>query len=188
MKMRRWPFPGDQPVHRARKVALAYRHTAAEYEGVATHLRTIVEAVEEADRRLLAYNSAKTLAALDTAMKAAREYLDHTRKAETVHNLDERFTTWGETWHCDQPGHYEDDDLVKAGVAAKLIHIAPKTLSTQRIRGRIKGHWDPQMATAGGYWYRVGDVYELSSKLRSRSWRRKGSTDTLNDSETGDSK
>jgi hypothetical protein len=187
MKMRRWPFPGEQPVHRARKVALAYRHTALEYADVAEHLRTIIEAVENADRRLLAYDSPKTLAALDIAMKAAREYLDNIHKAETPQALDERFTSWGETFHCEQPEHYEDDDLVKGAQAAKLIHVSPKTMSTERIRGRIKGIWDPEMATAGGYWYRVGDVYALSSELRGRAWRRKGSTDTLNDSRTGDS-
>jgi hypothetical protein len=172
---KKWPFPGDHPINRARKMALAYRHLAEQQQLAIQQVR---EVLEQLDRRLLAYKDPGDVQLLDNALKA----FDDT----TTEDLDKRFTDWGETWHADIPQHYEMDDYVKADVAASLIHIGRKGISAHRISGRLKGHFDPAMGTGGGYWYQVRDVYELSSKLRGRNWRKKPSPVTLQDSRRSD--
>lgn len=174
-----WPFPGDVPVIRARKMVGAYRQAAIEAQQAAQVLR---DAMIKADTRLLAFDSPATL----VAIKAALETLDQT---DAVAALDKLFSDWGETFHTEQPQHYEMDDMVKASEAAKLIHVNKSALSQMRIRGRIKGVWNDDVGTSGGYLYKVEDVYKLSSTIRRRtSWRDKGVTDTLDDSGRGDSK
>lgn len=173
--MKKWPFPGDHPVSRARKMALAYRALAQEQQQAREDIRA---ALEKLDRRLIAYDNPASLTLIDQALKA----LD----GDGVKDLDDRFTSWGETWHAEQPQTYGPDDFVKGDVAASLIHISKKSISTLRINGRLKGTWDPDMGTAGGYWYKVADVYELSTTLRGRNWRQKESTDTLKDSGRSD--
>jgi hypothetical protein len=173
---KKWPFPGDAPVTRARKIALAYRNQAQQQQAAMLQIREVLEAL---DRRLINFDNPASIEKLDTALKAVTS-------AGTVEELDQRFTDWGETWHAEQPDHYEPDDYVKATDAAKIVHVNPKTIATLRINGRLKGHWDPDMGNAGGYWYQVRDLHDLSSKLRGRNWRNKQSTDTLNDSGRSD--
>lgn len=174
-----WPFPGDVPVIRARKMLGAYRQVAIEQRDAA---RGLAEALRNADTRLLAYDSPTTL----EAIKAALKTLDD---ADPVAALDKRFSDWGETFHVEQPQHYEMDDWVRASEAAKLIHIDKSALNQMRIRGRIKGMWSDDVGSCGGYLYKVEDVYKLSTTIRRRgSWRDKGVTDTLDDSGRGDSK
>lgn len=175
--MKKWPFPGDYPIVRARKMALAYRNLAEQQQ--AAHQR-IREALENLDRRLIAYDNPASLAIIDQALK---EFA-----ATSVKDLDDRFTSWGEEWHADQPVTYEPDDMVKAKTAAQIMQVAPKTVSNLRITGRLKGVWDPDMGNSGGYWYKVSDVWEMSTRLRGRNWRSKPPLDTLNDSGSSDSK
>lgn len=160
--MKRWPFPGESPVVRARKMCLAYRATAEKLEAAKDDMR---EALNVIDRRLIAFDDPKALAALDRVQKA----LD---ALPTVKELDDRFTDWGIEWHAEQLDHYDMDDLVKPAIAGKLIHIGPNTISNMRINGRIKGHWDPTLGSVGGYRYRVRDVYALATTMRGRSWRK----------------
>lgn len=168
---RLWPFPGEAPVTRARKVALAYRQVAQQQHQI---LAVLSDALDKADTRLLSYDSPATLVAIKQALAGIPP-------ADPVAELDKRFTDWGETFHCEQPAHYEMDDYVTAKIAAQLIHVGPNAVQALRVKGRIKGHWTPDLGTVGGYLYKVRDVYDLSSKLRGRDWRRKESTDTLND-------
>jgi len=156
---RLWPFPGDSPVARARKVALAYRHVAQQQHQAANIL---AQAMRKADTRLLAYDSPTTL----EEIKAALKVFD---ASDPVAELDKRFTDWGETFHTEAPVHYDMDDYVKAEEAAALIHLSRKSMSALRVRGRIKGHWTPDIGTSGGYLYLVRDVYALSTTLKSRS-------------------
>lgn len=160
--MKNWPFPGDAPVSRARKMALAYRALAQQQQEAREQ---ILRVLEQLDRRLIAFDNPGAVAIIDKAMGELA--------GDGVKELDERFTQWGETFHAEQPDHYEPDDYVKAKVAAQLINCAPKTISNLRIHGRLPGVWDPNIGSSGGYWYKVSDVYETSSKMRSRSWRRK---------------
>jgi hypothetical protein len=126
---------------------------------------------------------------VDDALKAAREVLGRAAQVESVRALDDRFTAWGETFHCVQAEHFELDDWVRTAEAAKLIHVSPKTLSSMRIKGRIKGVYEKNEGSVGRYWYKVRDVYDLATTMPGRNyWRQKQSTDTLNDSETGDGK
>lgn len=172
---RKWPFPGDQPLIRARKVALAYRTLLQQREEAEQQIRDVLEKL---DRRLISYSDPASVGLLDKALATLNDC--------RTEALDQRFTEWGETWHCDQPEHYEETDYVKAATAAKILAVSHKTISTLRINGRLTGHWDPDMGTAGGYWYLVKDIHDLSRKMRGRNWRGKGSTDTLNDSGRSD--
>jgi hypothetical protein len=179
----------------------AYRQVAQQQHQAATELRdaylkqriavaTLQEALGKADTRLLSYDSPATLELIKTALKE----LDTDQipaafdPTDPVKELDDRFSSWGESFHADQVDHYDMDDEVKASVASKLIHVSDKTITTLRIAGRIKGRWVKHLGPTGGYLYRVGDVYELSTTLRSRSWRKKATIDTLNDSGRSDSK
>lgn len=129
-----WPFPGDSPVVRARKMALAYRALA---EGFS------VRQVEE---------------------------------------LDDRFLTWGEQWHLPQPIVYSEGDWVHVTEAARLIHVNPHTLSTLRVRGRIKGRIC--RGKRRGFEYLYEDLMKLSTQLRGRggkAWRNPKSTDRVHE-------
>jgi len=159
-------------------MASAYRQVAKEQQEAAQALR---DAMFKADTRLLAFDSPATL----VAIKAALKTLDG---ASAVAELDKRFSDWGETFHVEQVAHYEMDDWVKASEAAKLIHSSTKTLNELRIKGRIKAEWSADVGSSGGYLYKVEDVYKLSTTMRGRGWRRKGSVDSINDSGRGDSK
>jgi hypothetical protein len=173
---RLWPFDGEAPVTRARRMVLAYQQIAREQRAAALAL---AQALRQADTRLLAYDSPATLQAIKTALKALDD-------GDPVTDLDKRFCDWGETFHVEQVQHYEMDDYVKATEAAKLIHVTGKTLNDLRIKGRIKGQWSKDVGNAGGYLYKVEDVYKLSTQMRGRGWRKKGSLDTLSDSGRGD--
>lgn len=189
---KKWPFPEDSNVARARKMALAYRNVAQEQAALIDQYRTatqiIVDAVNQADRRLLAYDSPKTLAALAEALKNAQAALDNTGAGNPVNDLDRRFTSWGEAWHCEQPTEYEDDDYVPTAVGAKLIGISAKTLTDMRNTGRIDAQFNEQTGIHGGYWYQVADLYTLARTMRGRAWRSSRHADNLNANGTGDSK
>ncbi len=151
MSSGQWPFPGDSPIARARKVGLAYR--------------------------TLAQDLTKQLHDAGITVETA------------VADLDERFTDWGEKWHCEQVKSLGPDDLVDRNEAAALIGVAGGTLGRLRIRGRIKGQWVKGVfGKPGHYLYKVSDVYQLSTELRGRSWRAADATDTVTPDGESDTK
>lgn len=164
-------------------MALAYR---AELIKRQEAVKALLLALEQVNRQLISFDSPATLALLDAAVKD----LAAGGGDDAVKELDERFTQWGESWHADVPMTFEPDELVKAADAAKILHCSNKTMSTLRIGGRIKGHWDPTLGSTGGWRYKVADVYELSTKVRGRTggWREKESGVTLNGSGSSDTK
>jgi protoporphyrinogen oxidase len=187
-----WPFPKDRPVHKARKMALAYRNIAEEQAALLQQYQAAVEiihrAIDEADKRLLAYRNPGTLGELEEALTVAKAALAATTAGNPVTDLDRRFTSWGETWHCEQPANYEMDDYVRTATAAKLVHMSSKTLTTMRNNGRINAIFNPNTGATGGYWYLVADVYALAASMPGRAWRSSRPADTLNANRTGDSK
>lgn len=115
-----WPWPGDAPVVRARKIAWAYR--------------------------------------------AALEEIAPDKVAE----LDARFRQWGERWPA-PVRHYEPHEMVTAEEAGDILALSGGAVSSLRVNGRIKGHYDKPTRR---FLYRVEDLHKLSSTLR----RRKPST------------
>lgn len=174
---RLWPFPGDVPVIRARKVALAYRAEATRQRELVTRMRDMFDKI---DLRLIEYSEPGATTAINNILKDIPN-------SDPVAALDQRFTDWGETFHSSQPIQYGMDDWVKGSEAAKLIHTNSKTMSNKRIEGAIKGLWDPQLGTNGGYLYKVRDVYALRETMyKGRRWLNKRTPDTLNDSGRSD--
>jgi len=159
-------------------MALAYRATAEQQHQLLT---ACLAALETVDKRLIAFTDPATAAGIDTLIKKIHD-------AETPHALDRRFSDWGEAWHADIPVTYEEDDHISARQAAPLLGISHETLGKLRVDGRIKGQWDPDLGTRGGYRYRVGDIWELATKLRGRNWRTKDRIDSINDSGRSDPK
>lgn len=159
--MKRWPFPGDSILIRARKVALAYRHLAA---GQEQQLARIRELYAQCDDRLIAWEP----------NEAARKELDGLMRTatpadDTVAALDRRFDDWGETWHADVESHYEPEDWVPADVAGQILSVSRNTVGRHRVRGRIEGKFLKQQGNGGGGWYyKVADLYELQTQLRGR--------------------
>lgn len=178
--IRRWPFPEDYPIHKARKMCLAYREEARRQHELVVALRSVLE---KADRRLVAYSDPGILAAIDEVIRAVPD-------EDPVTALDTRFTDWGEKFHCDEPQvEYDLDDYVKSDDAGRLIGISSKTMGTHRIEGHIKGIWDQNLGSAGGgYWYKVRDVYALKERLPGKGgvWRKNAPLDNLDDSRRGD--
>jgi hypothetical protein len=157
-RIKKWPFQGDAPVARARKVALAYRATATAHEEA---LKTIGEALQHIDWPA----AEKVLKAIGAIASA---------DTQTVEQLDQRFTAWGETWHCPRPVHYDDDDYVDSNTAGELIQLAGATIQRYRVEGRIKGIWNEQIGPHGGWVFRVGDLYQFSANRRPRGHNLKG--------------
>lgn len=166
----KWPFPGDSPIARARKVALAYRALAEEQVELIAKLKYALRALDN----LPVEN-------VDPELPAKIEELLAFNADDPVHALDQRFTQWGEQWHSNTPIHYEPDDWVVTKIAANLINISTGALSRLRKTGRIKGRFVREVGI-GGYTYQVKDVYALSEQLRGRAWRTDPSTDTVTDS------
>ena len=164
-----WPYPGDSPVARARKVAGAYRSLAQEQAAALAQCATVLDAV---DRRLVAFKDPAVLSQIDACVKA----LSALTPPEA---LDTRFREWGEGWHADIPVHYEQDDWVTAKEAAPIVGLNKGTLGQLRIRGRIKGKWDKNLGSRGGWRYRVGDLWKLSTEKRGRDWRARERTDSI---------
>lgn len=180
MPSREWPFLGDSPVAKARKVALAYRAVAEQQRDALLKAAYILGKV---DRRLVAYTDPAVLGEIDGTLTAIANIVGE------VGALDKRFRDWGEQWHAEVPVTYEEDDWISGKEAAPLISITPDSLGRLRIDGRIKGKWDPNIGSRGGWTYRVGDVWKLSTEKRGRGrWTRKEPTDSIGDKGRGDSK
>lgn len=177
MSIKRWPFPGDSPIARARKVGLAYRAALQQRQQANEQITALLKGI---DRRLVNFDNPEAGTLIDKALAALA--------GDDVSDLDKRFSDWGETWHCEQPENWGPDDWVKGVDAAKILHVSSKTVQTMRMRGRIKGIWEPGPGNTGAFWYKVSDVYQLVDHLRGKNWRGKGSTDTLNNSGRSDTK
>lgn len=107
---------------------------------------------------------------------------------DDVTGLDERFKDWGENWHAEVAVTYGPDDWVTAVEAGELIHLAKNTINRLRTRGRISGKLvkNPGDSGSGKWYYKVSDVYALSSTMRGRAWRKTEKTDTVPDSGRSD--
>lgn len=178
MPKREWPFPGDSPVARARKMALAYRSVAQEDDQLLAECAALLDAV---DRRLIAFDNPAVLTRINDILKKIQERPPSTE-------LDQRFSDWGQDWHAEIPITYEQDDYITARQAAPLLNIDANTIGRLRIDGRIKGEWDPALGSRGGWTYKVADIWELSTKLRGRNWRTKERIDRVNDDGSSDEK
>lgn len=180
MPPRKWPFPGDSPVARARKIALAYRAVCQQDDELFGEVAAIFHAV---DRRLVAFDNPSVLTKINEILKKIQDRAPSTE-------LDQRFSDWGEDWHADVPVTYEADDYISAKKAAPLLNIAHGTLGRLRVEGRIEGKWDPKLdgTSRGGWTYKVADVWKLSTELRGRNWRTKPQTDSITDSGRSDPK
>jgi hypothetical protein len=152
-------------------MALAYRALALQQHELLSACADILAAV---DRRLIAFDNPAILAKIDGTLKEIG--------ADTPTSLDVRFREWGETWHAEIPVHYEEDDYVTSKEAGPLLNITPDSIGRLRIDGRIKGKWDPTLGSKGGWTYRVGDLWKLSTEKRGRgNWRSKDPTVSIGD-------
>lgn len=158
MTIKKWPYEGDAPVARARKVALAYRNSTIICEQV---LKDLKEALTLIDLRLIEYDNPAAVDMITKGLKAIAA-------AQTVDELDRRFTDWGETWHCPRPTTYDNDDYVDAKTAGELLQLAAGTINKFRVHHKLAGIWNPRLGHHGAWMYRVGDLYELSVKRRPR--------------------
>lgn len=172
MSMRIWPFPGDSPVARSRKVALAYRAVAQDQHTKLVELQKILAGI---DVRIIGWiPDAETITAIQQFVK--------TQLPDQAAELDERFSSWGEQWHATVAHHWEPDDWINAEEAAALVQIGRNTLLRARSRGRIEGQFVKQEGDHNGRWYfKVADVYALQEKLPGRDWKSRRSTSTLPD-------
>lgn len=169
--MRQWPFAGDSPVARARKMALAYRSVAAEQSAAVAQLRDLLTEIHP---KLLKWADNELAGRIHKALAGIHD--------TPVAVLDDRFYSWGEEWHTPLPETYELDDWVPAKVAGKLIGISGGSLSRLRRTGRIEATFIGGKGTGdrGRFLYQVRDVYALSSELRGREGR---ATDTVPEQE-----
>lgn len=158
MPIKKWPIDDDSPTEIARKMCGAYRQSAQQWQEIAGIL---VDAFQTLDRRLVGYDSVATLAMIDKAIKAVPA-------AETPVKLDNRFMSWGQTWHCPQPEVYDDDDYVTAVQAGRLIHMSTAAVHKFRQRGKLDAVWNEQLGGRGGFMFRVGDVYQAAASRRKR--------------------
>lgn len=135
----KWPFPGDSPMARSRKMGSAYRAVAMEQQAIVAALT-----------------------------KRLAEHEEVGQPVDAVSDLDQRFTSWGETWHVGTVIHREPDDMIPAAEAGEILQVSKGTISRLRARGRIKGEWRGHHF---GYFYKVRDVYALSEEARGRGLR-----------------
>lgn len=183
MKMRRWPFPGDSAIARARKVALAYRQMSKDQ---LHELALFTKIIGDIDERIAGWIKDPEFQRVYKNIKAGDT------SGETVDEMDKRFFEWGEEWHADvvRPEVYDDDEMINSHEAGGILGINFNHMSRLRIAGRINGeHQRPVGGGVGRWYYRAGDVYALSTKLRERggrSWRAKQSADSIQDNSTGD--
>jgi hypothetical protein len=157
-RLKKWPWDGDAPITRSRKCALGYKGTATAYQDALTAIR---EALALIDLRLINFDQPGAADIITKAIAAAAE-------VQTVEQLDERFTEWGETWHCPRPARYDDDDYVDAETAAEIMQLAPGTVHKFRTRRQLAGIWQPDPGGRGKWMFRVGDLYKLATERRRR--------------------
>lgn len=185
MSTRKWPFPGDSNVARARKVALAYRSLAQQLADEINDLHTRIGKI---DPRVLDWvESPPEDPDLARSLKRIADTPAEER-GTPVAELDQRFKEWGEDWHAEVPVDYDEDDLIPQAEAAALVQLTPASLGRLRQRGRItavrtKHPGDPG---SGRFYYRVGDVYDLQRERRTRNSRDPDTTVTVPSSGSSD--
>ena len=172
-----WPYPGDAPVSRARKIALAYRALA---ETQAEKARELEQLLAEINGKLLKWDDPKRSGKIKALLA------DLTR--DDVTDLDLRFLHWGETWHTPlERTQYDEDDWVTSREAGKILSLDGNSVLMLRRRGRIKGRW--VKGTNPHFEFRVGDLWKLQTERRTRKGQpleNGDATDNLSTSETGD--
>lgn len=176
----KWPFPGDSPIVRARKTALAYRETA---RGLRAETQALYDIIRKVDPRVVEWVEDPDFRKLYSEIQAGNLPVD-----DPVRNLDARIHDWGEDWHADIEVTYDEDDWVPVKIAAKIVGVQRNTINRARLRGRITGKHIKQEGDPGdGQWtYRVGDLLALSSEPRTRDSRVKDRTDTVQSSGSSD--
>ncbi len=178
IKSKQWPFEGDSFVVRSRKVALAYRQTALDYE---TALNELLEIVANVDERVVGWINDERFEML---YKMAKE---GTGRPILVAQHDERFYQWGETWHASFVPHYDEDEWINTRETADLLCLHTKTVTELIQRGRLEGK---QLKLPGDHhkrWYvRAGQVFALQRERRTRNSPNRDSTDTMPSSGSSD--
>ncbi|MET1007376.1 MAG: hypothetical protein ABWX96_17635 [Propionibacteriaceae bacterium] len=183
---RKWPFPGDSPIVRARKTALAYRQLAIANEKQRHHM---VELIRRVDPRIVAWIEDDDFKRMYKAIHDDRlSFDDELGVSDTVADLDQRIYEWGEDWHAEIEMDYGPEDMVDVHIAAKIVGVARATIGRARLRGRLEGTLskipgDP----GGGTWlYKVADLHALSTERRTRGSRDDGQTDRVQSSGSSD--
>jgi hypothetical protein len=179
VKARRWPFDGDSPVVRARKMALAYRALAEEQQ---SRLDAALDLLSRVDERVLRLNPDTGVAAGITKL-LSREAIN-----EPVPAMDARFYEWGEEWHAELSRHYDSDEWITGEDAGHILTVAPQTVSRMRTRGRLVGKLVkvPGQQGGGRWYYLAADIYALSAEKRARSSPEVDATDSLQASGSSD--
>lgn len=169
MKRAQWPFPGDAPVSRARKMGLAYRQMAI-----------------DAQKQLQA--AAEFAAHLDPELRERFDKTVHLDVDQRVENVDRRFLSWGEKWHAERVEPYADDEMIDTRQVAALLCITISSASKLRMRGRLPARAHPDERGRVMWLYRAGDVYALANEPRPRKSTSPASdaTDSIPASGTGD--
>lgn len=165
MAQKQWPWPGDSPIVRTRKIALHYRQLAEEQQQRANNLQKLLSTVDLRTLRLMDPDLGE---AVEEMLKVIGATSDN-----PVEVADRKFIEWGEDWHTPLEAEYGDDEWVPTKVAAKLLHVSEGTVTTQRLNGRIKGKWNKDPGRTNGWYFLVSDLYRLQSELRGRDWRRR---------------
>ncbi len=157
-----WPFPGDSPIARARKMCLAYRALAESAFAEKRDAQSLLAKIPDPAIR----HSNPSLA------DEINKHLMGALGSDQVADLDKRFADWGERWHTPQVA-YEEDDLVTCEEGAKLIQMSAQRLARLRLTGKVDA-----ISVGGGegngrqrFLFRVGDLYRLSSEVRTRQAR-----------------
>lgn len=175
MKARLWPFPGDQPIVRARKMALAYRQA---HRDAHSQLRAIADAWQKMDPRIIGWIDDDVRDELTKLMDIGAE--------ETPEALDQRFYEWGEDWHAQVVRAYADDEMITAKEAAAILCITTGGVGNLRSRGRIQGTIVHTPGRTPIFYYKAADVYQLARERRARTSPTADTTDSIPTSGTGD--
>lgn len=166
-----WPWPGDSPVVRARKIALHYRQLAEDQQKRANDLHHLLTAAV----------NLQSLRLVDPDMAEALEIILATGGplTDAIAVSDRKFLEWGEEWHTPLEAQYDDDEWVPTRVAARLVHLAEGTITRMRLRGRIQGKWRKDPGSSNTWVFKVSDLYKLQSELRARQWKPGPKTDSI---------
>jgi hypothetical protein len=168
---KQWPFPGDLPVVRARKVALAYRQQALDYEAALNELYTLIAMLGPS---IIGRTEGGNLHELPEKNDVL---------SPGVAGLDERFIAWGEKWHTSQPVPYDDDELVDLETASQILVVSAHAILRRIQNGTLVSQF---MRRDGDHrkrhYFKAGDIYALqndfpnrSNSLRARSTDKVGS-------------
>jgi hypothetical protein len=174
-KLRAWPFPGDSVIARARKIALAYRETAKDYE---TAIAELYEIIARVDPRVVEWVDDEQFKALHKL--ATEDRLVKLTRPAAVADMDQRFYDWGETWHANFVRTYDDDEWINSKEASAILLIDRGTINALRNRGRLNGQMIKREGDHTAKWYFLaGDIYRLAAERRTRGSQKPDTTDKV---------